>query len=118
MSTERQKFGTEIDIHVGTTKTYEYTIINADTNLFQPLTDTSKYATAVVKIFKPDGTQVGGTRTVSFTDRANGKVEFTLTPTETAAANAGNWRGELEISNTAPVIIDQQFFNVNILESN
>jgi len=118
MSTERQKFATEIDIHVGSTKTFEYTIINSDTGTFQPLTDTSKYATAKVKIFKPDGTQVGGDRTVSFTDRANGKVEFTLTPTETAAANAGNWRGELEMSNTAPLIIDQQFFNVNILESN
>ena len=118
MSTERQKFATEIDIHVGTTKTFEYTIIDPDTGVFKDLTDVDKYATAKVKIFKPDGTQVGGDRTVSFTDRANGKVEFILTTTESAAANAGNWRGELEISNIAPVIIDQQFFNVNILESN
>lgn len=118
MSTERTTFDTVIDIHVGTTKTFEYTIIDPDTGTFKVLTDTDIYATAKVKIFKPDGTQIGGDRTVSFTDRATGKVEFTLTTTETATANAGNWRGELEISNTAPLIIDQQFFNVNILESN
>lgn len=118
MSTEREKFVTEIKIHVDTTKTFEYTVIDSDTGVFKDLTDTSKYATGVVKIFKPDGTQIGGNRTINFTDRANGKIEFTLTPTETAAANAGNWRGELEMSNIAPVIIDQQFFNVDILESN
>jgi len=118
LSTNRRDFGVLFEVHVASTKTFEFTVIDPDTGTFRDLTDTNVYATALVKIVKPDGTQIASNITVSFTNRAAGIVEFTVSNTHTAAANAGNWVGELEISSITPNVIDQQFFNFNILESN
>jgi len=116
MSTTRIDYGVTFEISSGTTKIFQFTVINPETGQPKDLTDTSTYATGVAKIYKPDSTIIG-TLTISYTDRANGIVQFTVTPTEATNANAGNWIGDLELSNTTPLIIEQQFFNFNILES-
>tara|TARA_R110002126_G_scaffold280469_2_gene427948 strand:+ start:278 stop:637 length:360 start_codon:yes stop_codon:yes gene_type:complete len=118
MSTNREDFGTTFTIHTGTTKTLELTILDPDTGLAKSLSDTNVYATGVVKIYQPDGTLLGSSMNVTFTDRANGVITFTVSGTDQGViANAGNWIGEVEFSNINPVKIDQQKFNVNIIES-
>ena len=118
MSVNREDFGTEFRVTAGTTKTLELTIIDPDTGQAKSLSDTGVYATGVVKIYEPDGTLKGTTMTVNFTDRSNGVITFTISGTDQATnANAGNWIGEVEFSNTTPVKIDQQKFNMVIVES-
>jgi len=117
MSVNREDFGITFEITVGTTKTFQLTILDPDTNLAVDMTDINVYATGVVKIYKPDGTLIDSGTNVSFTDRANGIVSFTILASITTSANAGNWIGEIEFSNITPVIIDQQKFNFNIIES-
>jgi len=116
MSTTRIDYGVTFEISAGTTKIFEFTVIDPETGQAKDLTDTATYATGEVKIYKPDNTIIG-TLTISYTDRVNGKVQWTVTPTEASNTNAGNWIGDLELSNTTPLIIEQQFFNFNILES-
>lgn len=119
MSTNREDFGTTFTVFVDTVKTLELTILDPDTGLAKSLADTGVYATGVVKIYKPDGTAVGATMPVSFTDRPTGKIEFTILDTsQTLAVNAGNWIGEVEFINTGGKKIDQQKFNMVIEESN
>jgi len=118
MSVRREDFGTTFDVHAGTTKTLQLTILDPDTGSAKSLTDTSVYASGVVKIYKPDGTLVGSSMSVTFSDRANGVIIFTVSGTDQATnTNAGNWIGEIEFSNVTPLKIDQQFFNINIKES-
>ena len=118
MSTNREDFGTAFTVTAGTTKTLELTILDPDTGLAKSLSDTGLYATGVVKIYDVDGTLKGTSMTVNFTDRANGVILFTISGTNQATlTNAGNWIGEVEFSNTALVIVDQQKFNISIVES-
>ena len=117
MSTVRTDFGVTFDVHVGVTKTLEFTIIDPDTGSAKDLTDTAIYATGTVQIFKPDGTQIGTDMTVTYTTRASGIVQFTVIDTShTLAANAGNWYGIIELSNTTPKVVEKQKFNINIIE--
>jgi len=116
MSTTRIDYGVKFDISAGTTKIFQFTVIDPETGQAKDLTDTNTYATGQVKIYKPDNTIIG-TLAVTFVDRLNGLIQWTVTPTEASNANAGNWIGDLELSNTTPVIIEQQFFNFDILES-
>ena len=119
MSVNREDFGTRFDVTAGTTKTLELTIIDPDTGVFKDLTDTNVYTTGIVKIYQPDGTAVGTDMTVNFgATRSTGVIKFTISGTDQATnANAGNWIGEIEFSNVTPVKIDQQKFNMNIIES-
>ena len=117
MSTVREDFGVKFEVHVGVSKTLEFTIIDPDTGSAEDLTDTAVYATGIVKIFKPDDTQVGADMTVTYSTRASGIVQFTvLASSQTLAANAGNWYGIIELSNTTPLIVEKQKFNINIVE--
>lgn len=117
MSTNRQDFGVIYDVQAGTSKVLYSTIIDPDTGSAKDLSDTNIYATAIAQILKPDGTQIGADITVNFdTPRTSGEVNFTLTTTHTAVANAGNWIGKIIFKNVSTVIIDQQKFNLNILE--
>lgn len=117
LSIRRAEIQPTFTIFVGTEKNLELTVIDPDTNNAKDLVDTNVYATGVAKIYKPDGTQVGGDMTITFEDRANGIVSFIVTATHTALANAGNWYGEIEFSNTTPQVIDQQIFGIDIIES-
>lgn len=118
MSINRQDFGVTFDVYVGTAKALELTIIDPDTGLAKDLSDTNVYATGIARIFKVDGTQIGGDMNCSFTTpRTTGIITFTVTSTtHTLLANAGNWIGKVIFKNVSNQVIDQQKFNLNILE--
>lgn len=118
MSLIREKFGVEFNVFVGTSKRLELTIINPDTNEATDLSDTDIYRTAIAKIYKPDGTPIGTDMNVNYTDRENGIVSFVITSARhTTLENAGNWIGEIEFISANTLVIDQQKFNLNIIES-
>jgi hypothetical protein len=116
MSVERQDYGTLLEMFVGTTKTFILTIKDPDTGLAFDMSDTAVFNTGQVKIIQPDGTIIV-TVAITYTDRPNGEVEFTIVAATAINTNAGNWKGEVELSNDDPIVIEQQAFNFNILES-
>ena len=118
MSINREDFGVTFDVNVGTSKELELTVIDPDTGVAKDLSDTNVYATGIVQILKPDLTQIGANITIFFdTPRTTGIVTFTVTNTShTLAANAGNWIGKVIFKNVSNQVIDQQKFNLNILE--
>lgn len=118
MSTRRQDFGVTFTVNVGTTKSLQLTILDPDTGLAKDLSSTSLYASSTVKIYKPDGTQVGATINATFSNRSNGIMLFTVSGTSQATlANAGNWIGEIAFTNNGGLTVDQQQFNIDIKQS-
>ena len=118
MSTRRQDFGITFTVNVGTTKSLQLTILDPDTGLAKDLSSTSLYASSTVKIYKPDGTQIGSTMNANFSDRSNGIMLFTVAGTnQSLLANAGNWIGEIQFVNNAGATIDQQQFGIDIKQS-
>ena len=118
MSTRRQDFGVTFTVNVGTTKSLQLTILDPDTGLAKDLSSTTLYATSTVKIYKPDGTQIGATINATFSSRANGVMIFTVSGTnQSTLANAGNWTGEIAFANNTGATIDQQQFNIDIKQS-
>jgi len=115
MSMRRTDYGATFEINVGSAKTFKSVIEDDDGNPLS-MTNTTTYNAVEVKILKPDGTQVGATITGSFSDRPNGEISFLVTATHSASANAGNWKGIAIFKNSTPEIIDQRFFNFNIIE--
>jgi len=116
MSLNRIDYGLVYNILVGSEKPFTTTINDPDTGSGLDMSDTTTYATGVVKIIQPDGT-ILATVAITFTDRPNGTVTWTILDTTTVLANAGNWVGNLEISSDVPKIIEQVNFNFNIIES-
>ena len=122
MSIVRTDFGVLYEVTAGTTKTLEATMTDPDTGEAQDMSDTDIFATGIVKIFKPDyTTAIGSDMAINFgdpADRLAGLIKFTVSGTDQATiANAGNWIGEIEISNTTPVVVNQKQFNINIIMS-
>ena len=121
MSTRRQDFGITFTVNVGTTKSLQLTILDPDTGLAKDLSSVTLYASSTVKIYKPDGTQVGNTINASFgtaSDRTAGIMVFTISgSSQSLLANAGNWIGEIIFANNAGVTIDQQQFGIDIKQS-
>ena len=116
MSTERNDFGTSFIIFAGSTKTFTLTIKDPDTGLVFNLSNTTDFDTGEVKIIKPDGTIIT-TVAIVYSNRTDGEVQFEILAADATNANAGNWKGELELSNDSAVVIEQQAFNFNIIES-
>jgi len=106
----------ELEIFVGTSKTFALTVIDPDTGTAKDLTSVTTFDTGNFKILKPDGTNIV-TVAITYADRANGLVTFVILSATTILANAGNWIGELELLNTSSDTVDQQKVNFNILES-
>lgn len=118
MSTRRQDFGVTFTVNVGTTKSLQLTILDPDTGLAKDLSSNTVYAGSTVKIYKPDGTQVGATINATFSNRSNGIMLFTVSGTSQATlANAGNWIGEIIFTNNGGLTVDQQQFNIDIKQS-
>ncbi len=118
MSTRRQDFGVTFTVNVGTTKSLQLTILDPDTGLAKDLSSNTLYAGSTVKIYKPDGTQIGATINATFSNRANGIMLFTVSGTSQATlANAGNWIGEIIFTNNGGLTVDQQQFNIDIKQS-
>ena len=87
------------------------------TDADQPLTDGSVFDTGFFNILAGDFTLIA-TVPISYFDRPNGIIEFTVDDTITTNTNAGNWNGEVQLINVLSQTILQQVLNFNILESN
>lgn len=116
MSVVRKDFGTELEMFVGSTKTFQLVVNDPDTGNPINMSDTAVFATGEFKIVKPGG-DIITTVAITYGDRPNGRVDFTILATVATNANAGNWEGNLELSDNIPVIIEQQRINFNIIES-
>jgi hypothetical protein len=81
------------------------------------LSNTVTFATGKWKVWKPNGTLlINGD--IVYTTRASGIISYTLTSSDTATANAGNWSGEVEMLNSSGAISEQtKTFNFTIEES-
>lgn len=116
MSTVRKSYPLVLEIFVGSQKTYLITIDDPDTNEPLDLSNESTYDTGNFKIIKPDGTLIA-TLSITYADRTNGVISFTVTDTITTNTNAGNWTGNVELIDDSSTIVEQQVLNFNILEN-
>ena len=107
---------TEFRVKVGSRPTLQLTITN-DAGTAKDLSNTVTYATGKWKVWKPDGTLlVNGN--ITYVTRASGIINYTLTSSDTSAANAGNWSGEVELIDSSAGISEQtKTFNFVIEES-
>jgi hypothetical protein len=107
---------TEFRVKSGSTPILQITIKD-DAGTAKDLSNTVTYATGKWKVWKPDGTLlINGS--ITFVTRASGIISYTLTSSDTAIANAGNWSGEVELLNSSNVISEQtKTFNFIIEES-
>ena len=116
MSINMKGSSTHFIVKVGSRATLELTIKNSDGTV-KDLSNDTTYATGKWKVWKPDGTLIID-GSITFSDRANGIVTYTLGTSDATAANVGIWEGEVEIKDTGSVISEQtQSFNFTIEES-
>jgi hypothetical protein len=106
----------EYRVKAGSRATLELTINDA-TGAAKSLTDGVTYNTGKWKVWKPDGTLIID-GALTYDNRSNGIVTYSLSATDTAIANAGNWEGEVELYNNSGVIVEQtESFSFVIEES-
>ena len=116
MSIDMTPRAIEYKVKAGSRATLELTISDS-TGSAKNLSNTTTYATGKWKVWKPNGTLIINGNLV-FETRADGIVNYTLTSTDTATANAGVWEGEVEIKDTNGDISEQTgTFNFIIEES-
>lgn len=116
MSQNMEGRAVEYRVKVGS-RANVYTNILAYDGTTKDLSDTALYSTARWKVWKPDGTMIIDAN-ASFSDRENGEIRYQLADSDTVAANAGNWSGEVEIKNSSGVMTEQtKTFNFVIEES-
>jgi hypothetical protein len=107
---------TEYRVKVGSRATLELTVQDS-TGTAKNLSNTVTYATGRWKVWKPDGTLIVD-GAITFSDRTNGVIQYALAATDTVAANAGNWTGEVELLNSSAIMSEQtKSFNFTIEES-
>ena len=107
---------TEFRVKAGSLITLQLTITD-DGGTAKNLTNTVTYNTGKWKVWKPDGTLlINGN--ITYTNRTNGIISYTLVTADTVIANAGNWAGEVELKDSAGAISEQtKTFNFVIEES-
>ena len=116
MSADMEGRATEFKVKAGSRATLQLTVSDSSGNA-KDLSNTVTYATGKWKVWKPDGTLlVNGN--ITYVTRASGIINYTLTSSDTAAANAGNWSGEVELIDSSAGISEQtKTFNFVIEES-
>jgi len=114
MSQVRTQYDTLLEMFVGSEKPFFMTITDPTTGEPVDLSSETDFATGNMRIIKPDDTVIT-TISISFTDRTNGVISFTVLDTVSVIANAGNWIGNIQIVNSVSKITAQQVFNFNIL---
>lgn len=106
----------EFRVKAGSRATLELTITDSN-NTAKSLSNTTTYASGKWKVWKPDGTLIID-GAITFDDRANGVITYSLTSSDTAIANAGVWEGEVELKDSDGNISEQtSTFNFIIEES-
>tara|TARA_R100001530_G_scaffold96836_1_gene67265 strand:- start:192 stop:548 length:357 start_codon:yes stop_codon:yes gene_type:complete len=96
---------TQFRVKAGSRATLQLTVADSSGS-GKDLSNTTTYATGKWKVWKPDGTLlIDGV--LSFTTRASGIVQYTLSATDTVIANAGIWAGEVELKDNSGNISEQ-----------
>ena len=107
---------TEFRVKAGSRATLQLTVADSS-GTGKDLSNTTTYSTGKWKVWKPDGTLIID-GVISFTTRSTGIIQYTLSATDTAIANAGIWAGEVELKDTNGVISEQtQTFQFILEES-
>ena len=107
----------EYRVKAGSRATLSLTITDSS-NSAKSLSNTTTYASGKWKVWKPDGTLIID-GAITFDDRSNGVISYSLTTANTAIANAGVWEGEVELKDSDGNISEQtSTFNFVIEESN
>ena len=96
---------TEFRVKAGSRATLQLTVASSS-GTGMGLSNTTTYATGKWKVWKPDGTLIIDGN-ISYITRSTGIVQYTLSATDTVAANAGIWAGEVELKDTNGVISEQ-----------
>ena len=108
--------GTSFIVKAGSSATLQITIKDSS-GTAKNLSNTVTYNSGKWKVWKPDGTLIID-GAITFVTRASGIISYTLTSTNTAIANAGNWSGEVELKDSNGDISEQtKTFNFVIEES-
>ncbi len=106
----------EYRVKAGSRATLSLTITDSS-NSAKSLSNTTTYASGKWKVWKPDGTLIID-GAITFDDRSNGVISYSLTTANTAIANAGVWEGEVELKDSDGNISEQtSTFNFVIEES-
>lgn len=115
MSQVYQDLGAVYETYAGTTETFSATIIDPDLGTPMNLTDTTKFANgnANAKIVKPNNNIIGIVP-ITYNDRTNGIVQFTVDDTIATNYNLGNYIVEIILGNASNKPILQQNANFNI----
>ena len=92
-------------------------IIDPSTSKATDMTNAAIYNTAYVDICQADGTIISSAIPALFTVRTAGASQINWTAGPYVNTQAGNWMGFLKILNSAGQIVDQQVFNLQIIES-
>ena len=107
---------TQFRIKAGSRATLQLTVADSS-GTGKDLSNTTTYATGKWKVWKPGGTLVID-GVISFTTRASGIVQYTLSAADTVIANAGIWAGEVELKDSNGNISEQtQTFQFILEES-
>ena len=107
---------TSFTVKAGSTATLQITVKDAS-GIAKNLSNTVTYNSGKWKVWKPDGTLLLD-GTITFVDRANGIVSYTLGTSDITNTKAGIWEGEIELKNSSGVISEQtQSFNFIMEES-
>jgi len=107
---------TQFRVKAGSRATLQLTVADSS-GAGKDLSNTTTYATGKWKVWKPDGTLLVD-RNVSFTTRSTGIIQYALSATDTAIANAGIWAGEVELKDSNVNISEQtQTFQFILEES-
>ena len=116
MSIDMTPRAIEYKVKAGSRATLELTISDS-TGSAKNLTNSTTYATGKWKVWKTDGTMlINGDLT--FDDRANGVVSYSLSATDATNAKAGRWEGEVELLDVNGSISEQtESFSFSIEES-
>ncbi len=107
---------TEFRVKAGSLISLQLTITD-DGGTAKNLSDAVNYNTGKWKVWKPNGTLIINGN-ITFSNRANGVISYTLATSDTVIANAGNWSGEVELKDNSGNISEQtKTFNFVIEES-
>jgi hypothetical protein len=96
---------TQFRVKAGSRATLQLTVADSS-GVGKDLSNATTYASGKWKVWKPSGTLIID-GTISFTTRSSGIVQYTLSATDTAIANAGIWAGEVELKDTNGAISEQ-----------
>jgi len=94
-------------IKVGSTNALQFNIYDDTGVNLRDLSNTSTYASGTLRVWKPDGTLVIN-GAITFTTRASGLVTYGVSSSDSVAANAGKWYGEIQMKSNDGTTITLQ----------